>query len=504
MVTLIHDYWFSLFLIAVFAVWEIIQYNKTQKLIKLYASIFPNSTDAYSYIKEIYSISSDHESALFKNILETLNKYLGENSDQISDYHLMKDVIDRNREVSESEIETIIPFTQYIGLVGTMLGIFVGVYQLVFGDGLDNLMSGSTTALANSGVSELLGGVALAVLTSAIGLGLTMLASFSFKNAKKAVETNENLFLSWIQAEILPNLSTDMTSTLIKMTNNLRSFNETFSVNADKLDRTLAKVNDSYIGQAQLLEAIKDTNITQIVKANIDVYEKLKNCTEEIGMLGDSLKVSRKYLQLVQDLTIKLDNADERAKTWERMGKFFEAEVKQIESRKAAISEAVGTVDEKLQSSLVHLSQSSQKNVDTLAEKIIIQNDKLDKALSMQEQVLNSRLNSMAESLDQRDKRMNDLMVSVEIMMKELPEDLKKYTKELTTLNNIRYQVEQIQKTIVAKQEQAPIVTSEGKVIATQPAKIPMALKIAIYVIGVYALLMICKEIYPVIMSYFK
>lgn len=504
METLIQNYWLSLLLIAGFTIWEIVQYTKTKNLIKLYANIFPNTTTAYSFIKNEYTISSEHESGLFKNILETLNKYLGENSDQISDYHLMKDVVDRNREVSESEIETIIPFTQYIGLVGTMLGIFVGVYQLVFGDGLENLMSGSTTALANSGVTELLGGVALAVLTSAIGLGLTMFASFKFKNAKKAVETNENLFLSWIQAEILPNLSTDMTSTLIKMTNNLRVFNDTFSGNTEKLERTLAKVNESYTGQAKLLEAIRKTNITEIVKANIDVYEKLKNCTEEIGMLGESLKVSRKYLQLVQDLTIKLDNADERAKTWEKMGKFFEAEVKQIESRKAAISEAVGTVDEKLQSSLTHLTQSSRRNVDSLAESIIKQNDKLDQALSQQEQVLNSRLSAMANSLDQRDKKMNDLMTSVEILLKELPEDIKKYTKELTTLNNIRYQIEQIQKTILSKNAQAPVITSEGRVIESQPTKIPMTLKIAIYIIGVYALIMICKEAYPVIMSYIQ
>lgn len=53
METLIHDYWFSLLLIAVFAAWEIIQYNKTKILIKLYANIFPNSTDAYSYIPQI-------------------------------------------------------------------------------------------------------------------------------------------------------------------------------------------------------------------------------------------------------------------------------------------------------------------------------------------------------------------------------------------------------------------------------------------------------------------
>ena len=186
----------------------------------------------------------------------------------------MKDVVDRNREVAESEIETLIPFTQYIGLVGTMLGILIGVIRLVFFDGLENLMSGSISALASSGVTELLGGVAIAVLTSALGLCLTMRSSYLFKEAKRVVELHENAFLGWIQAEMLPNLSTDMTSTLVKMTNNLRDFNSTFSSNTAKLDRTLAKVNDSYTGQARILEVLERVDVKNVAMANVQVYEK--------------------------------------------------------------------------------------------------------------------------------------------------------------------------------------------------------------------------------------
>ena len=223
------DYIVSIIFVLIFATWEWKQYNKVRKLTALYRNIFPNSTDQLEFDSQKLCIISTHDSDLFKNIVRTINRYLGENSDQVSDYHLMKDVVDRNREVAESEIETLIPFTQYIGLVGTMFGIFFGVFVLVFVHGLDNLMSGSITALASSGVTELLGGVAIAVLTSALGLCLTMRSSSLFKDAKRIVELRENAFLGWIQAEMLPNLSTDMTSTLVKMTNNLRDFNKTFS-----------------------------------------------------------------------------------------------------------------------------------------------------------------------------------------------------------------------------------------------------------------------------------
>ena len=168
------DYIVSIIFVLIFAVWQLKQYNKVKKLTALYKDIFPNSTEQLNFDSQKLCINSTHNSDLFKNIIRTLNRYLGENSDQVSDYHLMKDVVDRNREVAESEIETLIPFTQYIGLVGTMIGIFFGVVVLVFGNGLENLMSGSISALSSSGVTELLGGVAIAVLTTCIAASLAV------------------------------------------------------------------------------------------------------------------------------------------------------------------------------------------------------------------------------------------------------------------------------------------------------------------------------------------
>ena len=145
------SYIISGILIVIFLIWEFNQFKKVVNLVALYQDIFPDDLRDLAFDKDNLRIRVQHHSSeLFLNIVVTLNRYLGENSNQVSDYHLMKDVVDRNREVSESEIETIIPFTQYIGLVGTMLGIFVGVIHLVFGGGLNNLMTGSGASLASN------------------------------------------------------------------------------------------------------------------------------------------------------------------------------------------------------------------------------------------------------------------------------------------------------------------------------------------------------------------
>lgn len=483
-------------LIAIFLIWEFNQFKKVVNLVALYQDIFPNDLRDLNFDKENLRIRIQHHSSeLFLNIVVTLNRYLGENSNQVNDYHLMKDVVDRNREVSESEIETIIPFTQYIGLVGTMLGIFVGVIHLVFGGGLNNLMTGSGASLASSGVPELLGGVALAVLTSAFGLGLTMRSSYLFKEAKRIVELRENAFLGWIQSELLPNLSTDMTSALVKMTTNLRDFNKTFSSNTEKLDKTLAHVNESYEIQSRLLQQIDRVDVVRVATANIKVYDKLKDCTTEIGLIGQALKDTREFLEEVKALTKKLDDADERAKTWEKMGKFFETEINEIENRKSAISEAVGIVDDKLQSSFDHLRQTSAKEINSVEEVIAGQNVKLEKALEKQEGIINRKLEQMSNEIDKRNKKLADVFDRLQQVVDSLPNEMKRYTREFSNLGAIKQGILDLQ-TILFNSSNKKGGNEDGIVVKNSGlGKMSISIKVAIFIIALYSSIMIVKEL---------
>ena len=481
-------------LVAIFIAWEVYQFLNTKQLISRYQNVFPESSKETVSLNKDLQIETTHDSESFTNIVSTLNRYLDENSEQVSDYHLMKDVVDRNREISESEIETLIPFTQYIGLVGTMIGIFIGVLVLVWGDGLESLMSGSSSALADSGVTELLGGVALAVISSAVGLGLTMCASYLFKDAKSKVELRENNFLSWIQSELLPNLSTDFTSTLVKMTDNLKDFNKTFSTNTKQLDKTLSKVNESYKDQAKLLEELERIDIKKIAAANIKVYESLKNCTEEIGMLATSLKDARLYVEAVRELTSKLGEADQRVQTWEKMGQFFEKEINEIEKRKAFISEAVGNVDEKLESSFTQLGRLSKEKVDKMAERIVDQNEKLDQAMTMQQDILEKKLREMSNAIDERNQRLSETFDYLGQIVKALPEQMRQSSSELANLSQIKQAVIELQKAVEENANNS-VITETGTIVTPPKQKIPLQIKLAIYIIALFSFVQIIKEL---------
>jgi hypothetical protein len=520
---------FESLLIVVFLLVEAYVFFRNCVLIARYSHLFPTNEAGLNLDKDSVSnaptINSSHSSKVFQNIIYTLNRYLNQNSNQVSDYHLMRDVVERNREMLESQITTQIPYPQYIGLIGTMFGIVVGVYTLVLGDGLENLMSGQSTALSDSGVPDLLGGVGLAMVTSVFGLGFTMYGSNLFKKARTQVEANQNTFLSWIQAELLPNLSTDMVSTLGRMALNLQDFNKTFSANTLQLDKTLAKVNESYKGQAKILEAIERTNITRVVSANIEVYDKLKSCTDEIGELAVSLRASRDYLQTVQELTTKLDGVDERTKTWEKMARFFETEIKEIEQRKAAIASTVGSVDLKLTESINELNESSKNRIKKMADAVDEQNQmvkvalekqggelkdelnrvagqiseytqKLTSVFDEQNQMMNRSLNEMSSAIESRNHRLGEVINRFEKMVDEFPNQMERHTSQLSNLSAIKDGIHSLQRTM----SQMGGYGTPDIDIPTPVLRLPKSVKQAILVLVVCNLLTLMAVIAGVVL----
>ena len=533
---------------------QIFFFCKTLKEIKKFSKIFPNSTDhLYAKDSEIFikdesnkqdeeeddeenvvfeekiteedevieeseivedKVSEDdyeekiESDSVFYRIVTSLNTYLRKNKGAASDYHLMKDIVERNCDAKENEIDTQIPTPLYTGLMGTVLGIIVGVVFLVSSGGLSALLdsdydlvkgtsvpteiigrisaqdvvdknkrvivekneeinfikaekivayakeNGKEIKLVSDdsgskGISALLGGIALAMIASFVGILFTTIASYIFKNAKRKQEEGKDEFLSWIQAELLPQLSSDVSGTLVKMGQNLKDFNKTFSSNTKELSATLDKVNESYRGQAAVLQSIKDLRINEIATANVTIYDKLKNSTQELGevtqhisecsdqmsKLGKFLKDSENYLIQVKELNQKLDDGEERMKTIERLGQFFEAELQQIQNRKSEMTKAVVVVDDALQEALIKM----QANV---AKRFM----EFEKSSAMQQDILQEKLKETTALVEEL-KNLTAVKSSLEKMEKSAEKSANEQKNRLDTLiNSISILTEEIKK----------------------------------------------------------
>lgn len=372
-------------------------HNTTIKL-KVFNSIFPKNGDKLQLDYEsennnVKGITFDHDNSVFKVIISSINNYLLNNKGAISDFHLMKDIVDRNCDAIEEEINTLNPVPLYYGLVGTMVGILIGVGFLVIGGGLDELLgNGGTQGKGADGIQTLMGGVALAMISSILGIFLSTIGSLKAKDAKANLDVDKNTFLSWMQAELLPNLSNDTAQTLQKLSQNLTNFNRTFSSNTKELKETLLTVNNSYKDLSTILSAINNMKISQIASANIAVYDKLKNCTVEIGELGQYLSNVNQYLNNVRVLNENLERNENRTKTIEDMGLFFQSEVQQISVRKTMISDTINSINLDTKNVIEQFKEDSKLYLIKLKENLDSQLLEFNKAVVDQQQLLKDKL----------------------------------------------------------------------------------------------------------------
>jgi len=333
-----------------------------------------------SISKNVEGINPNHNNSTFKNIINSINSYM-ENNKSVNDYHLMKDIVDRNCDSKEDEINTQTPIPLYLGLVGTMAGILIGILFLWLSGGLADLLnSGNGSGNGANGIEALLGGVALAMISSILGIILTTLASNSFKSAKTTFEQNKNIFYSWIQENLLPKLSDNVVDSIREMTHNLSEFNETFSNNVKGLDYALSKVNESYKQQTEIMTAVQKIADKDLSVKNLQLFNALTNSAKEIENLGGYLKYSNEYLANVKSLNENLSLQEKRTQIMEDVGVFFKTEADQIEERRGLMSRAVGTVDDYLKQALdklrdnidkefAELQNTSLKNQDAIKQK---------------------------------------------------------------------------------------------------------------------------------------
>lgn len=413
-------------------------------------------------IEHLSSLNTSNESSIQASIIFSINSYLEKNKDSASDFSLIKDIVDRNTDAVDDEIQTQIPFPLYLGLMGTMAGILIGVGYLVISGGLDQLIN--TVEIGSqqtSGIKALLGGVALAMICSILGIVFTTIGSNKSKNSKAEVERNKHAFLSWLQAELLPVMNKDAISTMRQVTDNLSQFNKVFSKNTADLGSTLATVKSATEKQVRLIDQVNQLEPSKLAVANVVVYENLKNCSNEIGRIGEALQNSADYLVKVKELSNKLDENQELLRTIKEMTAFFKETregmsgmiSKSIGKSEDTLNDATQTFKENLEKSYIELNKAVSKHQDALEKSLIQENDTLQKRVN--------EFNTLVSEI----KNLSAVKTSMD--------ELQKVTKA---------QNQKIEKLSEGIKNLAQVKASGGSI--TTKLTIPRYAKVALYIVG--------------------
>lgn len=364
-------------------------------------------------------------------IISAINRYLEKNRNSVTDFNLIRDIIDRNCDVVEEEIQSQLPIPIFYGLMGTMIGIIFGAGFLVFSGSLktlltpfvfdnpNNLIEGtqafqdalevaknSANDKAAEGIVSLLGGVAIATFSSIMGIILNVISSNKGKDTKSKVEAKKHAFISWLQAELLPKISSDFSSALIKLGHDLTGFNNSFASNANLLKRTISEIGQATSAQTTLVQTIERLDITKIATANIQVYEKLEHCTKDMAELARSLNSIQHSIKGV--------------------GEFMEEGINEYERRNTYIQDASGKVD-------IAISEGQQK-LNKATETIFQQYDELLNTLYLRTKATTKEI---AEKYNKETERLHNAIVDKLTDVKRIEEELRNLVAVKTSMTNL-------------------------------------------------------------------
>lgn len=251
---------------------------------------------------------------IFGKILFSLNTYLIRNRGGASDFNLIKDIVERNTDAVEEDIHLTISIPVYLGLMGTMLGIVIGLFNMAnLSGGIGNKL---TDEHLGQSISILLSGVKIAMISSFSGLLLTMVNSgWIFKGTKSFVETRKNDLYTFIQTELLPVINQSLAATLSSLQRNLLFFNSEFKQNLEGLSIIFDKSHETMVFQKEMFDSLDSARIGEIANYNLKIFNAFTESSRKLEKFGtyiDRLNAfvahSENLTTVAQDLLVRTDN----------------------------------------------------------------------------------------------------------------------------------------------------------------------------------------------------
>lgn len=392
------------------------------------------------YYDEINIIECQGETnSVFDNIIYSLNKYLIRNRKSSTDFNLMKDVVERNTNAIEEDINLTVAIPLYLGLMGTMIGIIIGLFNIPKIDNLadSKMVIGEKVSYYNNdltkedvyivgnargdsiqvknadsykkmyvdkarlskpmGIDILIGGVKIAMIASFMGLLLTIICSgWLFKGSRTLVESRKDEFFTFLQTELLPIVNQSLGSTFNSLQTNLLKFNNEFSGNLLNLSGIFKKNFDALALQDKILTSLEKLDISQVAKYNVKVLKELQNTTTEFEKFNQYLLNINSFVYNSEQLTIKAnellgrtdnfkniaDNLDGRLTQSQYLLEFLSTHFKNLEEHKNFVSNSVAEVGHSISDTFKDLKEHIQFSSEAVKNFSVEELDALKKALS--------------------------------------------------------------------------------------------------------------------------
>lgn len=335
------------------------------------------------------------DNPVLDKILFSINNYLLRNRGGASDFNLIKDIIQRNTDAVEEDINLSIGIPLYLGLMGTMVGIVIGLFNMP--DLASVFDTKEKDLLLNEGIGLLIGGVKIAMIASFIGLLLTIInTGWFYKGAKSYCESKKNDFYTFIQIELLPVINQGLSSTFESLQRNLIKFNNEFATNLNGLKGIFDSSRNAIKEQKELLDAINNAKVLDMTKHNIAVlkqldvsvgqFEKFNSNLLNVNLFVENsnnlISKTNELLQRTDNFKSIANNIENKLDQSQNLMEFLTSHFNKLNEHKDFTSRAVADVSHFTTDALKELKTIILSTSDSVKQFTVDETDLLKRALS--------------------------------------------------------------------------------------------------------------------------
>lgn len=349
-----------------------------------------------------------------KETISKVNNFILKNKGLIGDFEMVKALVDHDSDSTEEEIQQLLPLPLYIGIGGSLMTIIVAFFTL------------PSLSDVTGEYSELLFTVLkLALALSFFGVLLSFFSwGFSYRSAIVKNRQQKRRFYDFIHQEMDQQLSHNITSSIYSLQGNLNNFNAAFTQNMLSFQQTIEEIRGIFSQQIEVMRDLKSLDLTELSTYNINVMKEIRNSTQQFEKFNSYLQQTNTMVDSMEKLNKNLNQQLDKSAILEeiassvntnielnkQMIEVLHSDLREIETRKKFMADAVINVDHALQKSLEELKNHTQKKLDAIKELTIKEEHLLEKRFSNQKFTISSdpKLDQIFSSLQELIKVMKE------------------------------------------------------------------------------------------------
>lgn len=302
-------------------------FRETRNSSNRYCDFFYRLED-YQIVKEIINGQEIPQLKLVGEQDSDLNKLLSEINNYIlktrgtTDFSVIQNKVERALNMLYEQAEAKLSFPTHLGLMGTFVGVFMGIIMFIPG------FSGDGEIRDNS-IKNLLLGVIVSMSTSFVGLLLTTCNTAYLSKNQKEVEEDKNEFYNFVQTELMPSLDVSLVVAITKLHETVDEFEPAF-------EKVISKFQETFDRCTKAFGDSFEKNVTTVANA-VDVMGKNMDKINENIELQKSVLSTLKSDEVVRGLEKYVEAANHFVGITQSLNKFEEARRMMLAAAQEAI-----------------------------------------------------------------------------------------------------------------------------------------------------------------------